>query len=308
MAVVMRAAFALFLAVLPLATANAAIEVVDDSGATVSIAAPARRIVSLAPHATELVFAAGAGDRLIGVVAGSDWPPAARALPRIGDVHAIDLERILALKPDLAITWPYTTPAQVDQLRARGIAVIVTDPKTIDGIATAVERIGALAGTKESARNAAASFRAHLSRLRNARSRAARIRVFYEIWDSPLFTVGGRHVITQALDVCAADNVFTELATPAPAVTVEAVLAAAPDAIVAAMENGAQPAWLDAWKRWPELPATRYGNFATVDADLLHRPGPRFVDGVEALCAAIDAARARMITVRRTPELSRSPR
>jgi iron complex transport system substrate-binding protein len=134
--------------------------------------------------------------------------------------------------------------------------------------------------------------------VRAARVGAARVRVFYEIWDSPLYTIGGRHLITQALDVCAADNVFAALATPAPVVTVEAVLAAAPDAIVAATAGAVPPPWLDEWKRWPGLPATRYGNRLTVDANLLHRPGPRFVDGVEALCAAIDSARTRIARAR----------
>jgi iron complex transport system substrate-binding protein len=288
------ACVALLVAALAGAPSHAAVSVVDDSGAMVTLAAPARRIVSLAPHATELVFAAGAGDRLVGVVAGSDWPPPARTLPRIGDVHALDLERIVALAPDLVVTWPYTTPVQVAQLRAHGIAALTTDPDTIDGIAVALERIGTLAGTQGAARTAASGFRAALDRVRAVRSKARRVRVFYEIWDSPLYTIGGRHLITQALDVCAADNVFAALTTPAPAVTVEAVLAAAPDAIVAATDGAVPPAWLGAWRRWPQLPASRYANFATVDANLLHRPGPRFVEGVEALCIAIDSARARM--------------
>ena len=274
--------------------AHAAIDVADDTGATVRLAARARRIVSLAPHATELVFAAGAGERIVGVVAGSDWPPAARALPRVGDVHALDLERIVALRPDVVVTWPYTTPAQVEQLRARGIAIVVTDARTIEGIADDIERIGSLAGTDGVARRAATAFRAKLASVRAAHAGAPRVRVFYEIWDSPLYTVGGRHLITQALDACAADNVFAQIALPAPAVSVEAVLAAAPDAIVGAFDDAVPPAWLDAWRHWPQLPAARYGNVATVDANLLHRPGPRFVDGVGELCTAIDAARTRM--------------
>lgn len=295
-----RFALALSLA-LTAACAQAAIEVVDDSGAIVRLGAPARRIVALAPHATELVFAAGAGERLVGAVYGSDWPPAARALPRVGDVHALDLERIVALTPDLVVSWPYTTPAQVEQLKARGIAVMVSDPKTIDGIATALERIGTLAATQAVARAAAAQLRVHVSRIRAAHIGATRVRVFYQIWDSPLYTIGGRHVITQALDVCASDNVFASLATPAPVVSVEAVLAAAPQAIIAATEGGVPPEWFEQWRRWPQLPATRFGNFSTLDADLMHRMGPRFVDGIESLCAAIDAARARIEAASRTP-------
>ncbi len=285
---------ALVVAAFAATAAQAAIDGADVTGTTVRLAARARRIVSLAPHATELVFAAGAGERIVGVVAGSDWPPAARALPRVGDVHALDLERIVALRPDVVVTWPYTTPGQVEQLRARGIAIVVTDARTIEGIADDIERIGSLAGTDGVARRAATAFRAKLARVRAAHAGASRVRVFYEIWDSPLYTVGGRHLITQALDACAADNVFAQIALPAPAVSVEAVLAAAPDAIVGAFDDAVPPAWLDAWRRWPQLPASRYGNVATVDANLLHRPGPRFVDGVGELCTAIDAARVRM--------------
>ena len=140
-------------------TASADVVVVDDAGHSIRLAAPAQRIVTLAPHATELVFAAGAGARIAGVVRGSNHPEAARALPVIGDVHAIDLERIVALKPDLVVSWPYTTPAQVDRLRARGIPVFVTDPRSIDGIASDIERLGALAGTQRDAAQSAERFR-----------------------------------------------------------------------------------------------------------------------------------------------------
>ena len=151
-----------FLCVLLLACAHVAhgeIRVVDDAGAAIVLQAPARRIVSLAPHATELLHAAGAGERIVGVVKGSNHPPEARVLPVVGDVHAIDVERIVAMRPDLVVTWPYTTPAQVGKLAARGIAVFTTDPHTIDGIAADIERLGVLAGTAPAAAIAARRFR-----------------------------------------------------------------------------------------------------------------------------------------------------
>jgi iron complex transport system substrate-binding protein len=273
--------------------AQAAISVTDDAGAIVEIRAPARRIVSLAPHATELLYAVGAGDRVVGVLATSDWPPEASAKPRVGDSRALDLERILALAPDLVVTWPYAAPAQVGVLRARGVPVFVADPATIDGIATDLERLGALAGNPARAAERAAAFRAEIARLAARHAGAARVRVFYEIWNAPLYTIGGHHVISEAIRVCGGENVFAALTLPAPLVSVEAVIDAAPDAIVAGADGGVRPAWLDDWRRWTTLPAVARGNLLVVDANLQHRSGPRFVEGVAALCGVLQEARDR---------------
>lgn len=290
-AVALRVLVALALAGSP--PADAAVSVRDDSGAEVTLDAPANRIVSLAPHATELLFAAGAGARIVGAIATSDFPPQAKAVPRVGDATALDFERILEGHPDLVVTWPYTAPAQVTALRARGIAVFTSDPKTIDGIADDLERLGVLVGNPAQARAAAAAFRARLARLRASHAGVRRVRVFYQIWNAPLYTIGGGHLITRAIEVCGGDNVFAALRLPAPTVSIEAVLAADPDAIVAGADGGVPPPWLDDWRRFPALPAVERGNLFSVNADLLHRAGPRFVDGVAELCAAIDRARGR---------------
>lgn len=272
-------------------TARAEVRVRDDTGSEVALAAPARRIVSLAPHATELVFAAGAGERIVGAVRGSNHPEAARSIPLVGDVHALDLERIVALKPDLVITWPYTTPAQVAKLRDRGLAVFTTDPSTIDGIATNIERLGALAGRADVAAQAASRFRAEVAQA-TLKAGGRRVRVFYQIWGMPLFTIGGGHLITQAIASCGGENVFASLAIPAPQVSVEAVIAARPDAIIAGTDQARKPAWLDDWSRWTGVPAVRDRQLYVVDADRLHRPGPRFAAGVRELCDAIGLARS----------------
>jgi iron complex transport system substrate-binding protein len=291
-AVALAVAFTLAVA-LAAPVARASVSATDDAGATIALAAPAQRIVSLAPHATELLYAAGAGDRVVGVLASSDWPPEAKAKPRVGDARALDLERILTLAPDLVVTWPYAAPAQVGALLAQGIPVFIADPATIDGIAVDLERLGTLAGTLPTAAARAAELRGRLARLSARHAGARKVRVFYEIWNAPLYTIGRKHLITEAIGVCGGENVFASLALPAPGVSVEAVLAAAPEAIVAGADGGRRPAWLDEWKRWPTLPAVARGNLYTVDANLLHRSGPRFVDGVEELCAALERARAR---------------
>lgn len=271
--------------------ASAAVTAVDDAGNAVTLPRPAQRIVSLAPHATELLFAAGAGKAVVGVVAHSDFPPPARALPRVGDAAALDLERVVALAPDLIVAWPYTTPAQLAALRAQRIAVFVSDPKTIAGIADDVEKLGALAGTGRVAQPAAAALRERHAALVAKYAGARRVSVFYEVWPAPLYTIGGRHLISEAIATCGGDNVFAALTLPAPSVTVEAVVAALPEVIVGGDDEGRRPPWLDDWKRWPAIPAVRDGHLFAADGNLLHRPGPRFLDGVAALCADLERAR-----------------
>jgi iron complex transport system substrate-binding protein len=274
--------------------ARAAVRVVDDAGATVSLGAPATRIITLAPHAAELVYAAGAGARVVGVMKGSDYPPAVAELPVIGDVAALDLEKIVMLAPDLIVTWPWTTPAQVAWLRARGVAVFEADAHTIDGIATDIERIGALSGTDASARAAAMQFRARVAQLARDGRDGVPVRVFYQLSGAPLFTLGGRHLVSQAIARCGGENVFAGLTIPAPQVSVEAVLAANPQAIIAGTDDARRPAWLDDWSRWPALDAVRHHALFVVDANLLHRPGPRFVDGIAQLCGTLADARRAM--------------
>ncbi len=275
------------------AAAQDAIRVVDDAGHEVTLPRPARRIVSLAPHATELLYAAGAGGAVVGAVAHSDWPAAARAIPRVGDASALDLERIFAMAPDLVVAWPYTAAPQLAALRAQKVPVFISDPGTITGIAYDLDKLGDLAGTRDIALAASRLLRRQQTELVAKYRDAPRLRVFYEIWNEPLYTIGGRHLISEAITTCGGDNVFASLTLPAPSVSVEAVIAAAPEVIVGGDDAGGRPAWLSDWLRWPAIPAVRDGNLFAVDGNLLHRSGPRFVDGVAALCADLDQARER---------------
>ncbi|MCC6867238.1 MAG: cobalamin-binding protein [Burkholderiales bacterium] len=269
------------------------IRVVDDDGAALELARPARRIVSLAPHATEMLFAAGAGPAVVAVAAHSDHPPEARRLPRVADAAMIDLENVVALSPDLVVAWPYTAPQHLAALRALGIPVFFSNPRSIAGIASDIEKLGVLAGTEAQAAQAAAALRTRLAGLKAKYAGARPLSVFYEIWNRPLYTVGGRHLISEAIALCGGRNVFADLALPAPEVNLEAVIAAAPQVIIGADDAGGRPAWLAEWSRWPDLPAVRDGNVLVANGDLLHRPGPRFVDGVAGLCDALAAARTR---------------
>jgi iron complex transport system substrate-binding protein len=228
------------------------------------------------------------------VLSPADWPPQASRLPRVGDARALDLERILALAPDLVVAWPYLAPAQLERLRALGFAIYVSNPHTPEAIAADIEKLGVLAGSPDAATQAAAAFRARLAALHETARDGPKLPVFYEIWNQPLYTIGGGHLITAAIDLCGGENVFAGLTLPAPQVSVESVLAAEPAAIIAGTDDAVRPAWLDEWKRWRHLPAVAYGNLFVVDANLLHRAGPRFADGVAQLCAALGEARANL--------------
>jgi iron complex transport system substrate-binding protein len=268
--------------------------VTDDTGATLRLEAPARRIVSLAPHVTETLYAAGAGTRLVGAVEYSDYPEAAQKLARVGGYSKLDLEAIAALKPDLAVGWASgNAPAHIEKLRALGIPVYLSQPERIDDVAQSLERYGELAGTQAAAREAAAAFRARLQALRERYGARPKVRTFYQIWKQPLMTVGGGQVISDAIRLCGGENVFADLRPLAPQVTVEAVLAADPEAIVASGMDEARPEWLDDWRQWKSLAAVKRDNLFFIPPDLIQRHTPRIVEGAEKLCAQLETARGR---------------
>lgn len=276
------------------AGARADIVVRDDSGQEVRLPAAARRIVSLAPHATENLYAAGAGDRLLATVDYSDYPEAAKKLPRVGGYSRLDLEAIAALKPDLVVAWQSgNPPAQLDKLRSLGLKVYLSQPNRIEDVAAELERYGRLAGSEAVAQAAAERFRTRLGKLRAANAGKPAVRVFYEVWKAPLTTVGGPQIISSAIRLCGGENVFGTLGQMAPVVSLEAVLAADPEAIVATGMGDAAPEWLEDWKKWPHLAAVKRGNLFHINPDIMQRHTPRILDGTEQLCADLDLARSR---------------
>lgn len=271
--------------------AAAALEVSDGLGETVRLDKPAARIVSFAPHVTELLFAIGAGGRIVGVVKHSDYPKAAKAIPEIGTNRAADLERIVSLQPDLIVAWLHASSRkQLDRLRATGIPVYYSDPRTLEAIAREGERLAVLAGTSAAAAVWASEFRERHRRLLVSYARRAQVTVFYQVWSRPLYTLNRENLVSDLLATCGAVNVFGHLPVVAPVVSVEAVLQARPRAIVGALPEAELRAQ---WAAWQELDAVKRGNLFSVDADLTHRAGPRAIDAAEILCAKIDEARRR---------------
>lgn len=264
----------------------------DDAGRRVVLAAPAQRVAALAPNLVEQFYAIGAGARLVAASEYADYPQAARALPRVAVAGSIDLERLVAAKPDLVVVWGGgTSQAQQAALARLGVPVYVAEASTLDAVASSMERLGVLTAAPD-ATAAAARYRAELATLRQRHAGAKPVRVFYQAWATPLITLGGRHVISEAIALCGGRNVFAALETLAPTVSTEAVLAADPQLIVAAEPHARATGALEAWRRYPQLSAVRSGALVTLDADRLTRAGPRLPQETARLCAAIDAVRA----------------
>ena len=286
-----------FLPVLLLACAGAQaapLTVTDDSGQRLTLKAPARRIVSLAPHVTELLYAAGAGGKIIGTVEYSDYPVEAKALPRVGDNQRLDMERILAMKPDLLVVWMHgNAQRQLEQLRALKLPMYYSEPKKLADIAPAIEAMGRLAGTQAVAAQAARAFDARLQKVLRENTGKAPVKVFFQIWDQPVMTINNSHLISDAITACGGRNVFGALPALVPTVDVEAVLRADPQAIIATGADATRPRSLDEWKRWRNLAAVRRDNLFFLAPDLISRLSPRVIEGLEQMCAQLDTARSR---------------
>ena len=275
------------------ATASgASISVQDDSGHVVTLPAPAQRIVSLAPHVTELLFDIGAGGQIVAASDYSDYPEAAKRLPRVGGVFGLDLERIAAARPDLVIAWQSgASAAQLETIERLGIPVFRSEPKQLDDIATSLERFGALSGHALDAAIAASEFRAQVVTLGNMYSGKKPVRVFYQVWNAPLMTIGGPHLIAKVIKLCGGVNVFDRLDALAPVVDAEAVIAADPQVIVGASASGGDERDLAIWRRWPRIAAVRNRHLVVLDAAIITRHTPRILIGARQLCDSIDAAR-----------------
>jgi iron complex transport system substrate-binding protein len=289
----LRAVIAAALLALCVASGAAPVELVDDRGVTVRLPQPARRIVSLAPGVTETLFAAGAGPYVVGAVAYSDFPEAAQRVPRVGDARALDLERILSLRPDLLVVWLHGgSHRQLDLLQTLGIPLYYDEPRELDDIARSIERFGRLAGTEATAAAAAAAYRARLAALRARYAGRPTVSVFYQVWRRPLLTINGRHLISDVIALCGGRNVFAELPMLVPDIGIEAVIERDPE-VIATASMGMMRASFVPWTAWPQMTAVRRGNLVTIPGDHISRHTPRILDGARLLCGELDAARAR---------------
>ena len=280
-----------------------AADFVDDSGRRHAFNTPPQRVATLAPSLTELVYAAGAGPRLVATVIGSNFPPAARAVPSVGDYERVDVERLLRLKPDVVLVWTSgNSQRELAQLVSAGVPVVHLEPRRLDDVARAIERLGDLFGSADVARPRAQMLRDELAALGRAHANKAPVSVFYQVWSRPLLTLNDQHLISDVIALCGGRNVFGKLKTLVPEVSTESVLAAQPEAILSArtsadggeatMRREPQAEPFIAWRSLDKvLPAARHGWMFTVPGDEISRQGPRIGTGARAVCSALEEVR-----------------
>jgi iron complex transport system substrate-binding protein len=274
------------------AHAGVPISVTDDRGAAITLAQPAARMITLSPHLTELVYAAGAGDRLIAVPKYSDYPDAAKSLPEIGDATRVDLERVLALRPDLILAWKSgNSAADIARLESLGLRVYVSDAGRLADVARVVRTIGRLAGTAAAAERQASDYDRRIAALRARYAGARQLRVFYQIWDRPLLTINGRHIISDVLGLCGAVNVFEHAALLTPSVSLEALFAAHPDVVLGGSSALAPAEFAAQWASYRVHDLARL-SVKYVPPDLIQRATPRIAQGAAVVCERLQEVRS----------------
>jgi iron complex transport system substrate-binding protein len=268
------------------------ISVQDDYGNKVELQKPAQRVISLAPHVTELLFAAGGGAHIVGVVSYSDYPEAAKQIAQIGDNSLIDLERVIALKPDLLVVWKHGgSTQQMEQLKKLGIPLFFSEPRKLIDIPDSLIRLGKLLGTEQESQRVATELQNQLADLTQQFAHRPKVRIFYQVWDKPLYTLNGEHIVSDAINLCGGENIFANLNVIAPSIGIEAVLQENPEAIIGTAEKSPSDGGVNMWKRYPTLTAVARNNLFLVDGNLTNRAGPRMIAGTASLCDRLEQAR-----------------
>lgn len=286
-----RVPLLLLLLLAPLVGAQT-ITVEDFAGRTVTLPGPAQRILALAPHSVENLFSAGAGDKLVGAVSFSNFPEAARRLPEVGSYNAYSLESIASLQPDLIVMWGSGNGMQtLEKLKLLDVPVFVSEPRQLQDIPRVIRQLGHLAGSTAQSEVEASRIENGLQALASRYSARRPVKVFYEIWNQPLQTVNGEHLISQVIELCGGHNIFADVTTLAPRINIESVLERAPDAIIASGMSEARPEWLDDWRHYPSLPAASTNALFFIHPDQLQRPTARVLLGAQTLCEQLQSIR-----------------
>jgi len=267
-------------------------ELRDDTGAAVTVPADNCRIVSLAPGATAMLFAAGAGKCIIGTIAHSKEPAEAASVPVVGDAETLDFEQLLALRPTVVVVAvDVVQRVRIDRLRALGIPVYQVHVTTLAQMPESLRRLGVLAHTESVARSRAAALAADLAAIADRYRARSAVSVLYQIWDRPIYTIGGKHVINDALAVCGARNIFADLETAAPAVTREAAILRDPDLILVSAPQPSADEWIAEWRKFPSVRAVREARLLPYLDERMDRMGPSVIEATAGLCALVDRVR-----------------
>lgn len=275
-----------------LAISAQALTVTDATGVVMHLDKTVQRIITLTPHAAELMYSAGAGAQMVGTVEYSNYPAKAQSLPLVGGYDGFNLEAILALQPDVIIYWPEGNPKrEITRLKQLNLPLFASNPQNFDDIANELERFALLTGHVEETAPLVQNFRAQVQDLKHRYANKPKVRVFYQVWNQPLLTQNGNSFISKVIELCGGSNIFSQLPMVSPQVSVEAVLAANPDVIMASSNSNTAPAWLKDWQRYPMLKAVQNNQLLLTHADWLHRPTLRLLDGAKQVCGLLDAAR-----------------
>lgn len=283
--------YLLFL-MLTAAAQGSSVTVEDFLGRSVTLPTPAKRIVALAPHIVENLYSAGAGSKLVGVVSYSNYPPAATGIREVGSYNAFSLETIVSLQPDLIVMWGSGNGMQtLAKLEALGIPVFVSEPRQLADIPRTIRLLGILAGTEEVSEAEARRIEYEIALLKAHYGTGEKLSVLYQIWNEPLQTLNGDHLISQVIELCGGRNIFGDTKTLAPRINIESVLLRNPDVIVASGMSKARPEWLDDWRIYPSLDAIKNDALFFVDPDEIQRPTARVLLGAKNLCEQLNAVR-----------------
>jgi iron complex transport system substrate-binding protein len=268
------------------------VRVVDDNDDEVRLAAPAQRIISLAPNITEVLFHIGAGEQIVGADEYSNYPEAAKQILRVNNHAAANYELILSLKPDLVIAWQSGNGDKIiSPLRKLGIPVFVVETREIERIPNLFRRFGQLSGNNELAQQRIEEFTQRLQLLGDAQKGKSVVRTFYQIWDQPLITLNGKHMVSDVIELCGGVNVFADAAPLVPYVNIESIVAADPQVIIAGGSQDEQSSWFSSWQKWDGISAVQHKQIYLIPADLMQRHSVRILDGAQMMCEYLDNAR-----------------
>jgi len=253
---------------------------------------PAQRIIALSPHSVELLYAIGAGDKIVATLEYSDYPKAAKAIPRIGSFAGVQIEKLVEFQPDLVVGWKSgNKTSDLDKIKSLGFNLVYTQPSNINGIFSDLEKLGELTGRQKSAKSVIDNMKHRYQLIQQKYEKAQTINVFYQLWHDPLQSVGGDSWIESLIKDCGATNIFRDSHSPYPMISMESVIVKNPDVIIIPNHSGSSGEELGFWSKWTEIAAVKSNNIFTIDSDLLHRFSPRALDGLQILCEKIDKAR-----------------
>lgn len=278
--------------------ATAATNTLDTTSESSPTASDSRgpRIVALAPHLVENLYAIGAGANIVGTTDFADYPEAALNIPRIGNYHRIQIEQVLALKPDLVLAWRSGNPSDdLQRLQQLGINVVYTDIVSLNALAGHFRELGELTKHRQTANRIASHIELRLAQLAAQYQHQAKVPVFYELWGNPLTTVANQAWPAQQLALCGGQNIFADAIDDYPQVGIEQVLVRQPQVIVQPLSKTERSNELD-WQQWPTIPAVAQQRFSRPDSDLLHRTTLRMLEGLTQLCQDIDRFRQQLST------------